>query len=162
MVESVRDALSEADPENAEGYRANAEAYLSELEKLDAEVTEKAESVPEGWRVLFTSHDTFGYFAKRYGFKVDTALASASTEASDPSAGETAELVEEIEASGVPAVFAENVSNPRVMERIAQESGVELAPPLYTDALGDPGSAGATYVEMERYNATTMAEALRR
>lgn len=162
MVESIRDALSEADPENAEGYRANAEAYLSELDELDAEVTEKAESVPEERRVLFTSHDTFGYFAERHGFEVDTALASASTEASDPSAGETAGLVEEIEASGVPAVFAENVSNPGVMERIAREAGVELAPPLYTDALGEPGSEGETYVEMERYNASTIAEALRR
>lgn len=162
MVESVRDALSEADPENVEGYRANAEAYLSELEELDAEVTQRAESVPEERRVLFTSHDTFGYFAERYGFEVDTALASASTEVSDPSAGETVELVEEIEASGVPAVFAENVSNPGVMERIAREAGVELAPALYTDALGEPGSPGATYVEMERYNASTMVEALRR
>lgn len=162
MVASIRDELSGADPENAEGYRANAEAYLSELEELDAEVTEKAESVPEERRVLFTSHDTFGYFAERHGFEVDTALASASTEASDPSAGETAALVEEIEASGVPAVFAENVSNPGVMERIAREAGVELAPPLYTDALGEPGTGGETYVEMERYNASTIAEALDR
>jgi zinc/manganese transport system substrate-binding protein len=160
MVRTIREALIEADPRNAEAYRANAERYLSELEELDAEVTEKAESVPQERRILFTSHDTFGYFAERYGFEVDTALASVSTEASDPSAGETAEIVEEIEASGVPAVFVENVSNPDVMERIAQEAGVEIAPPLYTDALGEPGSEGGTYVEMERYNATTIAEAL--
>jgi len=160
MVEAIREALVEADPQNAEAYRANAERYLSELEELDAEVTEMVEGVPEERRILFTSHDTFGYFAERHGFEVDTALASVSTEASDPSAGETAELVAEIEASGVPAVFAENVSNPDVMERIAQEAGAEVAPPLYTDALGEPGSEGGTYVEMERYNAATIAEAL--
>ena len=161
MVESVRDALTEADPQNARFYERNAEEYIGDLEALDAEVRDQVDSIPQDNRTLFTSHDTFGYFAERYGFGVDTALASASTEASDPSAGETAELVEEIESSGVPAIFAENVSNPAVMENIAGEAGVELAPTLYTDALGEPGSEGGTYVEMVRYNATTIAEALR-
>ena len=160
MVEAVRDALVEADPENAEAYRDNAKEYLSELEELDAEVTERAESVPEENRVLFTSHDTFGYFAERYGFEVDTALASVSTEASDPSAGETAALIREIEAAGVPAIFAENVSNSDLMSRVASEASVDLAPTLYTDALGKPDSEGGTYVKMMRYNASTVADAL--
>ncbi len=160
MVEKIRGALSEADPKNAEAYEKNAEEYLSELEALDADVRRRVESIPEKNRVLFTSHDTFGYFAARYGFEVDTALASASTETGDPSAGETAELVEEVEASGVPAIFGENISDPGVMEGIAAEAGVELAPPLYTDALGGPGSEGGTYVRMVRYNVSTMSEAL--
>lgn len=160
MVETVRDALVEVDPDNAEAYRANAKEYLSELEELDAEVTERAESVPEENRVLFTSHDTFGYFAERYGFEVDTALASVSTEASDPSAGETAALIREIEASGVPAIFAENISNSDLMSRVASEAGVDLAPTLYTDALGKPDSEGGTYVKMMRYNTSTIADAL--
>ena len=160
MVESIREALTEADPENSEAYRRNAEEYVSELDALDADVGELVGSVPEDNRTLFTSHDTFGYFAERYGFGVDTALASVSTEAGDPSAGETARLIEEIEASGVPAIFAENVSNQATMENIAREAGVELAPALYTDALGGPGSAGDTYVKMMRYNVSTMAEAL--
>jgi zinc/manganese transport system substrate-binding protein len=162
MVESIRDALSGADPANAGSYRRNAEEYVSDLEALDADVREKVDSIPEDDRVLFTSHDTFGYFAERYGFEVDTALASASTEAGDPSAGQTAELVEKIERSGVPAIFADNVSDAGVMERIASEAGVDLAPPLYTDALGEPGSEGGTYVGMVRYNVSTMSEALRR
>nr|MDQ3317020.1 zinc ABC transporter substrate-binding protein [Actinomycetota bacterium] len=160
MVKSIRDALSEADPENAETYERNAEAYISELETLDADVWRRVESIPEEDRILFTSHDTFGYFAGRYGFEVDTALASASTEAGDPSAGQTAELVETIEESGVQAIFADNVSDTGVMEGIASEADVELAPPLYTDALGDPGSEGETYVRMVRYNVSTMSEAL--
>lgn len=160
MVEEIRDALVEADPENARAYEKNAEEYVSELEALDADVREQVDAVPEENRVLFTSHDTFGYFAERYGFEVDTALASVSTETGDPSAGETAELVEEIEASGVPAIFAENVSNSSVMENIAAEAGVELAPTLYTDALGKPGTEGSTYVRMVRYNVSTMSEAL--
>jgi zinc/manganese transport system substrate-binding protein len=160
MVKEIRDALAEADPENAEAYGRNAREYVSELEALDADAWEQVETIPEDHRTLFTSHDTFGYFAERYGFGVDTALASVSTEAGDPSAGETAELVEEIEASGVPAIFAENVSNSSVMENIAAEAGVELAPTLYTDALGEPGTEGSTYVRMVRYNVSTMSEAL--
>ncbi|CAA9479549.1 MAG: Zinc ABC transporter, substrate-binding protein ZnuA [uncultured Rubrobacteraceae bacterium] len=162
MVEEIRDALSEADPENAEAYEKNAGEYISELEDLDADVRRQVETIPEENRVLFTSHDTFGYFAARYGFEVDTALASASTETGDPSAGETAELAEEVERSGVPAIFGENVSDPGVMEGIAAEAGVELAPPLYTDALGEAGSEGGTYARMVRYNVSTMTEALRR
>lgn len=162
MVEAIRDALSEADPGNARAYGRNAKRYVSDLEALDAEVQDQVDSIPAQDRILFTSHDTFGYFAERYGFEVDTALASASTEAGDPSAGQTAELVEEIERSGVPAIFADNVSDAGVMEGIASEAGVELAPPLYTDALGDPGSEGGTYVDMVRYNVSTMSEALRR
>ena len=161
MVRSIRDALSQADPNNAESYEQNAARYISELKRLDADVHHEVDSIPEENRTLFTSHDTFGYFAEHYGFEVDTALASASTEAGDPSAGETAELVEEIEASGVPAIFAENVSNPTVMENVAGEAGVELAPTLYTDALGEPGSPGDTYVRMMRHNAATIAESLR-
>ena len=162
MVENIRDALAEADPDNAGFYRRNAEEYVAEIEELDAEVRERVDEIPEENRVLFTSHDTFGYFARRYGFGVDTALASVSTEASDPSAQETAGLIEEIEASGVPAIFADNVSNPDVMERVASEAGVELAPPLYTDALGEPGTEGETYLKMIRYNASTISGALSR
>ncbi len=159
MVEGIRDALIEADPENAETYRANAREYFSELEGLDAEVRERVGSIPEEDRKLVTSHDTFGYLAEAYGLEV-VGTGLASTETSDPSAGETAGLVEEIRAAGVPAIFAENVSNPALMERVAAEAGVELAPPLYTDALGEPGTEGDTYVGMVRYDARTIAKAL--
>lgn len=161
MVESVRDALVEADPENAEAYERNAEEYTAELEELDSWVADRSANVPEEDRKLVTSHDTFGYFTEAYGYEVvGTGLPSFSTEASDPSAGETAELVEEIEASGVPAIFAENVSNPAFMERVANEANVELAPPLYTDALGEPDSEAGTYVEMMRYDTRIITEAL--
>jgi zinc/manganese transport system substrate-binding protein len=161
MAEAIRDTLKEADPDNADTYDRNAREYIAELEKLDAGVRDQVRAIPDDNRTLFTSHDTFGYFADRYGFEVDTVLASASTETGDPSAGETAALVREIEASGVPAIFGENVSDPGLMEGIASEAGVELAPPLYTDALGEPGTEGGTYVRMVRYNVSTMSEALR-
>jgi len=162
MVEEIRDALVEADPGNAEAYEKNAEEYISELEALDADVQERVGSIPDENRILFTSHDTFGYFAERYGFEVvGTALGSVSTEVGDPSAGDIAALVEEIREAGVPAIFAENVQNPDLMESIAEEAGVELAPTLYTDALGEPGSEGDTYVGMIRHNVDTIVAALR-
>lgn len=160
MVESIREALVEIDPENAENYEANAENYLSELEELDADVRARIEPIPEKNRILVTSHDTFGYFAARYDFEVDTALSSASTEASDPSAGETAKMVQRIRSTGAPAIFTENVTNPALMEAVAREAGVELAPTLYTDALGEEDGEAGTYIEMIQYNAKTISGAL--
>lgn len=161
MVEAIRDALAETDPENADAYRANAREYYADLKRLDAEVREQIKAIPEEDRKLVTSHDTFGYLADAYGMEVvGTGLTSYSTETSDPSAGQTAALVEKIRAVGVPAIFAENVSNPALMQRVASEAGVQLAPPLYTDALGKPGTEGDTYVRMMRYDARTISEAL--
>lgn len=161
MVENIRDALISADPPHAAVYEANATAKIADLEALDAWVREQVATIPEERRKLVTSHDTFGYFADAYGFEViGTALGSASTEAGDPSARDVAILIEEIAAAGVPAIFAENVSNPDLMESIAAEAGVTLAPPLYTDALGAPGTEASTYDGMMRGNVTTIVNAL--
>jgi zinc/manganese transport system substrate-binding protein len=161
MVGNIRDALVAADPDRAELYEANAAAYVAELEALDTSIREQVDTLPEQHRKLITSHDTFGYFAAAYGFEVlGTALGSLSTEAGDPSARDIATLITEIEDAGVPAIFAENVANPDLMESIAAEAGVELAPPLYTDALGPPGSSGETYIGMMHSNVTTIVGAL--
>lgn len=161
MVEAVRAALVAADPANTATYDANAKAYTTQLTELNAFVEQEVAKLPAERRKLVTSHDTFGYFAARYGFEiVGTALGAVSTEVADPAAGELAELVGDIQAAGVPAIFAENVSNQDLMETIAREAGVVLAPTLYTDALGEPGSEGATYVEMIRYNVMTIVNAL--
>ena len=162
MVGVIRDALAAADPANAELYEANAAAYIAELEALDAAIQEQVATLPEDRRKLVTSHDTFGYFADAYGFEVlGTALGSLSTEAGDPSARDIATLIGQIEEAGVPAIFAENVANPDLMESLAAEAGVALAPPLYTDALGPEGSPGETYVGMMQSNVATIVEALK-
>jgi zinc/manganese transport system substrate-binding protein len=160
MVERIRDALIEADSANAESYTLQTSLYIAELGLLDGELLLAVDEIPEARRVLITTHETFAYFGARYGFKVDSAL-GVTTEAADPSAGEIAELIERVKASGVPAIFADNVSNPRLMEQIAREAGVKLAPPLFTDALGEKGSDGETYVKMMRYNLRTIIEALK-
>ena len=160
-AKNVRDALMKADPANATTYEANAAAYTAELEKLDMDIFAQANALPAARRILFTSHDALGYFAARYGFEVaGSGLASLSTEAADPSAAEVAELVQAIKAAGVPAVFTENTHNSQLMDQIALEAGVSVAPELYTDALGEPGSAGETYLKMMRNNISIIAGAL--
>jgi zinc/manganese transport system substrate-binding protein len=161
LVGNIRDALVATDPVRAELYEANAAAYIAELEALDASIREQVGTLPPERRKLVTSHDTFGYFADAYGFDViGTALGSISTEAGDPSARDIAMLITQIEEAGVPAIFAENVANPDLMESIAAEAGVVLAPPLYTDALGPQGSLGETYIGMMQSNVTTIVDAL--
>ena len=162
MVGAIRDALAAADPTNAELYEANAAAYISELEALDAAIREQVATLPETRRTLITSHDNLGYFADAYGFTVlGNVFGSLSTDAGDPSARDIATLIGQIEEAGVPAIFAENVANPDLMESLAAEAGVALAPPLYTDALGPEGSPGETYIGMMQSNITTIVDALK-
>jgi ABC-type Zn uptake system ZnuABC Zn-binding protein ZnuA len=162
MVGAIRDALAAADPARAELYEANATAYIAELEGLDAAIREQVATLPEERRTLVTSHDNLGYFADAYGFSIlGNVFGSVSTEAGDPSARDVAALVEAIAATGVPAIFAENVANPDLMESIAAEAGVSLAPALYTDALGPDGSPGETYVGMMQSNVATIVDALK-
>jgi ABC-type Zn uptake system ZnuABC Zn-binding protein ZnuA len=161
MVNTIANGLAGADPAHAAVYRQNAERYLTELKELDAFVQLQVGRLPPERRKLVTSHDTFGYFAARYGFEiVGTALGASSTEVADPSAAQVAELVTRIKAAGVPAIFAENVSNPGLIDTIAREAGVAIGPPLYTDALGESGSPASTYIDMMRYNVTTIVTAL--
>lgn len=161
MVQTIRDALVAADPDNATTYQSNAENYLAQLNELENWVEAEVAKLPAERRKLVTSHDTFGYFAERYGFDViGSALAAVTTEASEPSAADLAALVEQIKATGVPAIFAENISNPKLMEQIAAEANVTLASTLYTDALGELGSDGETYIKMIRYNVQTIVTAL--
>lgn len=160
-VEQIAAALGEADPANASIYDANATAYIAELTALDEAIRTDTATIPEDRRKLVTTHDTLGYYAHAYGFEiVGTALGSISTEGGDPSARDIAQLVADIQTSGVPAIFADNVSSNSLMESIAAEAGVELAPPLYTDALGEPGSDGATYIDMMTTNTRIIVDAL--
>jgi len=162
MAAVIRDVLAQADPPGAPAYRANAERYLGELNALDGWIVEHVRSVPEPRRVLVTNHDSFGYFASRYGFAVvGTAIPGVSTETSEPSAAELARLVRRINSAGVPTIFAENVANSKVLKRIAQEAGVKVGLPLYTDALGAPGDPVDTYAKMMRYNVAAIVTALK-
>lgn len=115
MVEQIRTELVRLDPAHADRYKANSATYLQQLTQLDKWVVEQVAALPEAKRKLVTNHDTFGYFAKRDGFKIlGEALGSLSTESADPSAAEFAKLCDAIRAEKVPVIFAENVQNPKL------------------------------------------------
>lgn len=160
MVQVIADSLATADPANAEFYEARADGYLEQLRRLDAWIAEQTARVPEARRILVTTHDTFGYFAERYGFEILSVMGSVSSEVADPSAAEMAAVVRQIRSRNVPAVFAENILSPRLTEQIAREADVTLVATLYTDALGPADSPGANYLSMMRFNVQAIVEAL--
>ncbi len=161
MVTQISTELITVMPEHTATIQANTAEYVRTLEALDAEIASQIAQIPAEKRVLVTNHDTMSYFAQRYGLTVvGTVLGSVSTESSDPAASDITQLVAEIKASGAPAIFVEAFGNEAIIETIANEAGVVVAPALYTDALGSTGSAGQTYVEMMRYNSETIYQAL--
>lgn len=162
MTNSIRDALAEVDPAHAAMYRSNAATHIAQLQDLDAWVFAQVRTLPADRRKMVTTHDTFGYFAQRYGFTVIGSVLPTSTEGASPSAQQIAALVEAVKAAGVSAVFAENVSSNALLNQIASEAGVKLVASLYTDALGEPGSEGDTYLKMMRFNVATITTALSR
>ena len=157
-IRNIAAALERADPEGAAVYRANAQAYLAEVEALDAEIRAAMTAIPAPQRVLVTSHDAFGYFAAAYGVTV-LAPQGMSTE-SEASAADVAGLIRQIRADGVRAVFVENITNPRLLEQVSRETDAAIGGVLFSDALSPPGGPAATYVEMMRHNAWTIASAL--
>jgi len=156
-VAAIRDALVQADPGHASDYRRNASAYLAQLKGLDASIAACLHRVPAARRKLVTDHDAFGYFAKRYGIEVVGAVIPSQSTQAQPSARATARLIALIRREHVRAVFPESSINPRLARTIARETGASSGYTLYGDTLGPRGSAGATYLSMERANADAMA-----
>jgi ABC-type Zn uptake system ZnuABC Zn-binding protein ZnuA len=155
-VATIRDALVRADPGGASVYRADAAGYLKRLQGLDAAVKACMDKVPANQRLLVTSHDALGYYARRYGIEVVGAVIPALTTAAQPSAGEVAKLVATIERTGVRTIFAESSVNPKVEAAIARQTGARIGPPLWADSLGPKGSSGATYVDSIAANTRTL------
>lgn len=162
MVNSIKEAFISLDPARGAVYEANAASYLNELQALEDWIIGQVDTLEPLRRKMITSHDTFGYFADHYGFELaGAAIASATTEAAEPSAMEMTALIGKIKKAGVPVIFTENTSSPKLVQMLAVEAKVRVASPLYTDALGEEGSQGDTYIKMMRYNVTTITEGLK-
>ena len=152
--------LASVDGLDAETVQANADAYVAELVALDAEVTETLAGLSDEQRVLITNHEVFGYFAEQYDFEVvGTVIPSGST-VDGASGGALAELAEEIEHEGVPAIFSDVSASDQLISALAGEVGEVDVVELYTESLGEEGSEGATYIEMVRANANRISAAL--
>ena len=157
-VANIRDALSAADTADAGIFRANAEAYLAKLDALDREVREAVAKIPQERRKVISTHNAFGYFAAAYGIEFIAPL-GVSTE-SEASARDIAAIIRQVKASKIPAVFLENISDPRLIRRISAETGARVGGTLYSDSLtGEKGDA-PTYIDMVRHNIRALTSAL--
>ena len=157
-VSNIARALCDADKANCETYKANGAAYTLELEALDSEIRQMIDALPKDRRTVITGHDAFGYFARAYGVTF-LAPEGVSTE-SEASAADVAKLITQIQESKASALFVESISDPRLIEQIAKDTGVKIGGTLYSDALSEADGPAATYAGMMRYNAKTLTEAL--
>lgn len=157
-VMNVRDGLIAVDPAGRETYEKNARDYLSRLDALEVEVKAQVARIALERRRIITSHDAFGYFRAAYGVEF-IAPQGVSTDA-EASAKDVATIIRQIRAQRIPAVFLENISDPRLLQRIADETGARIGGTLYSDALTGRDGPAPTYLDMMRHNARALAAAL--
>lgn len=157
-VANIRDALVKTDPAGQAAYEANAKAYLGKLDALEQEVRDFVARIPAERRRIITTHDAFGYFRDAYGLDF-IAPQGVSTE-SEVSAKDVARIIIQIRRQKIPAVFIENVTDPRLVKRIAEETGAKIGGTLYSDALTDAKGDAPTYIDMIRHNIKALGAAL--
>ncbi len=157
-VANIRDALVAAAPADAEAFKSNAGAYLAELDALERELREAIAKIPEGRRKVISTHSAFGYFAAAYGVEFIAPL-GVSTE-SEASARDIARIITQIRAAKIPAVFMENITDPRLMGRISAETGARVGGTLYSDSLTGEKGDFPTYIAMVRHNIKALTSAL--
>jgi zinc/manganese transport system substrate-binding protein len=159
-VDNIAQALGSADPAGTATYKANADAYKAKLVELDKWVRSQFFAIPRQKRRMVTTHDAFGYFGAAYEVSILTTT-GLSTE-SEPSAGEVKKLIRQIKKEKVTAVFLENVTDPRMIEQIAKESGATVGGELFSDALSKPDGPASTYIDMFENNVTKILTAMRK
>lgn len=157
-VANIRDGLSKADPAGKAVYEANAAAYLGRLETLQRWVKANMAAIPADRREIITTHDAFGYFGDAYGMTF-IAPEGVTTDA-EPSARDVAKIIAQIKKQRIPAVFIENITDPRLMDEIARETGATIGGTLYSDALSEANGPAATYIDMMRHNVEEFTKAL--
>jgi zinc/manganese transport system substrate-binding protein len=157
-ADNIRRALAAVDPAHAEAYRQRFHHYKAELEALDRQVRDELSAIPSERRRVITSHDAFAYYGKAYGVTF-LAPEGISTD-SEPSARTIAGLIRQIRREGIKALFVENISDPRLIDEIARETGATLGPPLYSDALSRPDEPAPTYLRMIQYNTAALKQGM--
>ncbi len=160
-VENIRNGLSQLDPPGEEQYTQNAAAYIEQLKELDIWIHSEVNQIQPENRVLITNHESFGYFADRYGFKVLGTIIPSVTTGSSPSPQQLTELVNKIREKNAKAVFLEVGSNPQLANQLASETGVKVVENLYTHSLTDENGNAPSYLQMMRWNTRLIVDALR-
>ena len=157
-VDNIAQALAKADPAGQSVYLANAAQYKQAIATLDGELKTAFNAIAKDKRKVVTTHDAFGYFSRAYGIDFISPV-GINTDA-EPSAADVGRIIKQIRREKIPAVFMENISDPRLLERIRQESGARIGGVLYSDSLSKADGPAATYLAMMRHNAKTLASAL--
>ena len=157
-LDNITAALAKADPSNASNFFKNREAYVAKVKALDAEISAKMKALPEAARTVITSHDAFGYFAKRYGLNFEAPQGMSAE--SEASAKDVAKLITQIRKEKIRAVFVETITDNRLMEQIVRETGAKIGGTLYSDALSGADGPAGTYLDMMRHNSSTILGAL--
>ena len=161
MVENVRDALSAARPDLADGFASRAAAYLARLDVADVEIRRLMTEIPPARRGIVTNHDALGYFLAEYGLRFVGSVFPSLDVSADPNPAQLAALADTIRVEGVTAIFSESAVNPRLARAIAEETGAHVVDePLYTDSLGPPGSGAETLDGMLLHDAGVIHDAL--
>ncbi len=151
---NITGALARLDPAHAADYQAKGEAYQRTIAETDAWAKQRIAAVPAAKREVIASHDGFAYLARAYGIAIIGAR--GWTNDKEPTAAQTAQLIRQIRQDHIRAIFVENMNDPRLIRRIAAETGAEVGGELYSDALAKPGEDGDTYVKMVRHNIDTL------
>jgi zinc/manganese transport system substrate-binding protein len=151
---NIGEGLAKADPTNADFYKTRADAYIAEIKKLDSWAKAEIAQVPKAKRKVITSHDGFEYLGKAYGIKLVPARGWVNDK--EASADDIARLVGQIRQDKVRAIFVENMNDPRVIERVAKETGAAIGGTLYSDALSKAGGEADTYLKMMQHNIETL------
>jgi zinc/manganese transport system substrate-binding protein len=146
--------LAEADPANADFYKDRADIYIAEIKQLDVWAKAAIAEVPRAKRKVITSHDGFEYLGKAYGIRLIPARGWINDK--EASADDIARLITQVRQEKVRAIFVENMNDPRVIERVARETGATIGGTLYSDALSRPGGEADTYLKMARHNIQTL------
>ena len=158
-VRNIAQGLVKADPANAAQYDQQARQYIARLMALDASLRQRFAALPAERRSVVSTHDAFGYFAQAYGLRF-VPVRGLSTE-SEPSARDMAALVKQVREERIGAIFVENISDPRLLEQLARETGAAIGGRLYSDALSPAGGPAATYIDMVEANASSLLKALK-
>jgi zinc/manganese transport system substrate-binding protein len=157
-VANIRDGLIKADPAGQSTYESNARTYLAKLDVLEQEVKAAIAKIPTDHRKIITTHDAFGYFGGAYGMEF-ISPEGVSTD-SEPSAKDLAMIISQIRQQKIPAVFMENITDPRLMQQIAKETGAKIGGTLYSDALSEANGPAGSYIDMMRNNIRHFSKAL--
>ncbi|WP_078551272.1 metal ABC transporter substrate-binding protein [Bacillus alkalicellulosilyticus] len=158
-VENIVEDLVARDPDGESVYRENAEAYISQLTELDEWIQAEVADIPQENRVIVLSEDAFKYFGERYGFQTEGVWEINSHEEGTP--GQIARVIDLVKEQNVPALFVETTVDSRYMKRISENTGVDIAGEVYTDAIGQEGSGAESYIDMMRHNVNTFVEGLK-